>query len=403
MTSGISEQRRVTMIRQFVEIFGAPPTQLVRAPGRVNLIGEHTDYNEGFVLPAAIDRAAYIAARPRSDRQVHVYAVQMNERATIDLDQLRPDAISGWVAYIAGMADYLQQAGRHLVGAEMVVDGDVPQGAGLSSSAALEVAAGATLLGLAGIQLDRVGLAHAGQRTEHNYIHVNSGIMDQLISALGKRNHALMIDCRDDSAQPIPLRGDAQIVVCDSKVKRELAQSGYNTRRAECDEAVRLLSDVLPGIKTLRDVSPEQLDEHAHLLPENVFKRARHVVTENARVLQSAEALRRGDLKRFGALMNEAHASYRDDFEASVPQIEVLVSAAQGLNGVYGSRLTGGGWGGCTVSLVDADAVDRFCSTVAEIYEHEVGYAPAIYACVASDGVEVVPLSGDNEPSSANA
>jgi galactokinase len=403
MTSGVSEQRRVSMIRRFVEVFGAPPAQLVRAPGRVNLIGEHTDYNEGFVLPAAIDRAAYIAALPRSDRQLHVYAVQMDERATIDLDQLRPDAVSGWAAYVAGMADYLQQAGHGLVGAGMVIDGDVPQGAGLSSSAALEVAAGATLLGLAGIELDRVGLAQAGQRTEHTYIHVNSGIMDQMISALGRRNHALMIDCRDYSAQPIPLRGDAQIVVCDSRVKRELAQSGYNTRRAECDEAVRLLGDRISGISTLRDVSPEQLNEHADLLPPDVLKRARHVVTENARVLQSAEALRRGDLKRFGALMNEAHRSYRDDFEASLREIEVLVSAAQGLNGVYGSRLTGGGWGGCTVSLVDADAVDRFCSTVAEIYEHEVGYAPAIYACVASDGVEIIPFRGDDKPSSANA
>jgi galactokinase len=403
MTSGVSEQRRVSMIRRFVEVFGAPPAQLVRAPGRVNLIGEHTDYNEGLVLPAAIDRAAYIAALPRSDRQLHVYAVQMDERATIDLDQLRPDAVSGWAAYVAGMADYLQQAGHGLVGAGMVIDGDVPQGAGLSSSAALEVAAGATLLGLAGIELDRVGLAQAGQRTEHTYIHVNSGIMDQMISALGRRNHALMIDCRDYSAQPIPLRGDAQIVVCDSRVKRELAQSGYNTRRAECDEAVRLLGDRISGISTLRDVSPEQLNEHADLLPPDVLKRARHVVTENARVLQSAEALRRGDLKRFGALMNEAHRSYRDDFEASLREIEVLVSAAQGLNGVYGSRLTGGGWGGCTVSLVDADAVDRFCSTVAEIYEHEVGYAPAIYACVASDGVEIIPFRGDDKPSSANA
>ena len=387
LSSGNS--RRVQMARRFTEVFGAAPTQLTRAPGRVNLIGEHTDYNEGFVLPAAIDRAAWIAARPRDDRRLRLFAVHYDAAAELDLDQLSPDQVQGWPAYVAGMADYLQRAGHALRGADLLIDGDVPEGAGLSSSAALEVATGATLLSLAGIELDRIGLARAGQQTEHNYIHVNSGIMDQMISAIGQQHHALLIDCRDYSAAAIPLRPDTQLVVCNSKVKRELAQSGYNARRAECDEAVRLLQQALPAIKTLRDVTPEQLTEHAALLPEVVLKRARHVVTENVRVLESAEALRRGDVKRFGELMNEAHVSYRDDFEASVRPIEVLVSAAQSLPGVYGSRLTGGGWGGCTVSLIDANAVERFCGTVAQIYEHEIGYAPDIYACVASDGVAV--------------
>jgi galactokinase len=381
MASNHIDSRRVQLVRQFNERFGAAPTLCTRAPGRVNLIGEHTDYNEGFVLPVAINRAAYVAARPRDDRELRLYASQKSEAATIGLDELQPDRVQGWAAYVAGMADFLQQAGHALVGADLLIDGDVPQGAGLSSSAALEVAVGATLLALAGREIDRVQLAEVGQRTEHTYIHVMSGIMDQMISALGKANHALLIDCRDYSTQALPLRGDVQIVVCNSKVKRELAQSGYNQRRAECDEAVRLLSSVLPNLRTLRDVSPEQLDQHAALLPANVLKRARHVVTENARVLESAEALKRGDLQRFGALMNQAHASYRDDFEASVPQIEVLVSAAQSLPGVYGSRLTGGGWGGCTVSLVDNDAVERFCSSVGEIYEHEIGYRPDIYVC----------------------
>lgn len=389
------DNRRVQMARQFSQLFSAAPTHLTRGPGRVNLIGEHTDYNEGFVLPAAIDRAAWIAARRRDDRRLRVHAVHYDASSEIDLDQLRPDQHKGWAAYVAGMADYLQQAGHTLTGADLLIDGDVPEGAGLSSSAALEVASGATLLALAGIELDRVGLARAGQQTEHNYIHVNSGIMDQMISAVGKHNHALLIDCRDYSTQPIPLRADAQLIVCNSKVKRELAGSGYNTRRAECEEAVRLLQSALPSIKTLRDVSPQQLEEHASLLPPVVYKRAKHIVTENARVLQSAEVLRRGDLKGFGALMDEAHRSYRDDFEASVQEIEVLVKAAHTVSGVYGSRLTGGGWGGCTVSLVDAGAVDQFCSIVAEMYEHEVGYAPDIYACVASDGVSVTELPSD--------
>ncbi|HEX6291324.1 MAG TPA: galactokinase [Herpetosiphonaceae bacterium] len=392
MPNQLPETRRVQLARLFTQVFDAPPTLFTRAPGRVNLIGEHTDYNEGFVLPAAINRAAYVAARPRDDRQLRLYARQKDEHATLALDELKPDLVTGWAAYIAGMADFLQQAGHTLTGADLMIDGDVPQGAGLSSSAALEMAIGATLLALAGHEIDRVQLAQVGQRTEHHYIHVLSGIMDQLISALGKANHALLIDCRNYSTQPLPLQRDVQIVVCNSKVKRELAHSGYNQRRAECDEAVRLLRAVLPEITTLRDVTPDHLDQHADLLPENVLKRARHVVTENARVLESAEVLRRGDLQRFGALMNEAHASYRDDFEASIREIEVLVHAAQTLTGVYGSRLTGGGWGGCTVSLVADEAVERFCSTVSTIYEHEVGYTPDIYVCTAADGVEVVPV-----------
>jgi galactokinase len=388
--STAAEARRGRMARRFAQIFEASPTHWTRAPGRVNLIGEHTDYNEGFVLPAAIDRAAHIAARRRTDRRLRLYATQYDESAEIDLDRLAPDMYHGWTAYAAGMADYLQRAGHALSGAELLIDGDVPQGAGLSSSAALEVAIGATLLALAGIDLDRVGLARAGQQTEHHYVHVKSGIMDQLISALGQRNHALLIDCRDYTTEPIPLRADACIIVCNSKVRRELAQSGYNTRRAECDEAVRRLRRHLPAIRALRDVTSEQLDRYRDALPATILKRARHVVTENERVLKSADALKRGDLRRFGELMNESHRSYRDDFEASVNPIEVLVAAALGLPGVYGSRLTGGGWGGCTVSLVEAAHVDHFCATVAEIYAHEVGYAPDIYACAAADGVEVI-------------
>lgn len=395
MTTSFPDTRKVQMMRRFTEQFNSSATHLTRAPGRVNLIGEHTDYNEGYVFPAAIDRAAYIASRVRDDGRIRVYAVQTDESAEFALDEVQPNQFKGLGAYAAGMVDFLQQAGHRLVGADMLIDGDVPQGAGLSSSASLEIAIGATLLKLAGIELDRVQLARIGQQTEHNYIHVMSGIMDQLISACGKANHALMIDCRDYNTQPIPLRPDAQIVVCNSKVKRELASSGYNERRAECDEAVRLLQQVLPDVKTLRDVTPEQLAQHGDRLPENVLKRARHIVTENARVVQSAEALRRGDLPGFGRLMNEAHVSYRDDFEASIREIEVLVQAAQSVPGVYGSRLTGGGWGGCTVSLVDAEAVERFCTTVASIYEHEVGYAPDVYACVAADGVEVIEAAHD--------
>ncbi len=389
MPASLPTARRDALVRQFSELYGAPPVSITRSPGRVNLIGEHTDYNEGFVLPVAIDRSAYVAAAPRSDRTLRVYNAQRDEAAELSLDSLRPGVVRGWAAYVAGMADFLQRAGHRLSGADLLVDGDVPQGAGLSSSASFEVATGATLLSLSGLPIDKLGLAQAGQRTEHEYINAMTGIMDQMISALGQAEHALLIDCRDYSTQAIPLRGDVQIVVCDSKVQRELAQSGYNQRRAECDQAVTIIQQQRPDVRTLRDVTRADLERWGELLPPNVLKRARHVVGENTRVLDSAAALRQGDLARFGELMNEAHRSYRDDFEASLPPIEVLVSAAQQVPGVYGSRLTGGGWGGCTVTLLRSGAVEQFREQVAGAYRDAVGYEPEIYVCTASEGVEV--------------
>lgn len=382
------EQRR----QHFRDRFDATPTHSGRSPGRVNLIGEHTDYNDGFVLPVAIDRAAYVLGKVRDDRQVRVHALTLDESATLDLDTLQPGIVEGWSAYVAGMADYLQRRNYKLVGVDLLIDGDVPQGAGLSSSAALEVAVGSMLLTLAGHAIDRIELAQVGQQTEHNYIHVQSGIMDQMISALGQAQHALLIDCRDYSTEPVPLPPDVQIVVCNSKVKRELAQSGYNERRAQCDEAVSILQTVLPDVRALRDVSSAQLEQYAHLIPPLALKRARHVVTENERVLASRDALRAGDLDTFGKLMQAAHQSYRDDFEASTREIEVLVDAALTVEGVFGSRLTGGGFGGCTVSLVASNAVDQFQHTVASAYERAVGYQPDIYVCKASDGVSVETL-----------
>jgi galactokinase len=392
MFNGENHDQWGERIRRFEQLYSHPATHLIRAPGRVNLIGEHTDYNDGFVLPAAIDRAAYIVARPRDDQKLHAYAVNMDESTSFSLAELEPGKFEGWTAYIAGMADFLQRDGHQLVGADLLIEGDVPLGAGLSSSAALEVAVGATLLALAGIEVDRIALARVGQQTEHQYLRVQSGIMDQMISALGKQEHALLIDCRDYTTQPIPLHPDVRLVVCNSNVKRELGKSGYNERRAQCDEAVRILQGVLPNVKALRNVNSQQLEEHAHLLPPVVLRRARHVVTENERVLESADVLRNGNLQRFGQLMQAAHASYRDDFEASIPEIEVLVDAALAVPGVYGSRLTGGGFGGCTVSLVQTDTVERFVEQVTQAYEQAVGKPPTIYICEAANGVEVIEL-----------
>ncbi len=373
------------IIDAFQQHYGMAPALIGRAPGRVNLIGEHTDYNEGWVLPVAIDLDAAVAARPRTDRSLHLYAHDLGSQATLNLDSISHE-VGGWTSYARGMAALLQQAGYQLSGADLVVMGDVPRASGLSSSAALEVAMGTTLAALSGQVVPGVQLAQLAQRTENDWVGVNSGIMDQMISALGKRDHALLIDCRDYSTQAIPIPSNVRIVVCDSKKSRELAHSAYNERRAQCEEAVRLLQPVLPAIQALRDVSPADLETHAALLPPVILQRARHIVTEDARVIDSVKALRAGELTTFGHLMDESHRSLRDDYQVSSNELDTLVEAAQQVPGTYGSRLTGAGFGGCTVSLVDPEAVDRFKKQVAAAYRHAVGYEPDIYVCVAADG-----------------
>lgn len=373
------------LVETFAQHFGTSPTLIGRAPGRVNLIGEHTDYNEGFVLPVAIDRQAAVAARARDDREIHIFAEQFNERATLDLDRLSHDERS-WSTYAAGMAALLEAHGYRLRGMDLVIMGDVPLASGLSSSAALEVALGTTFAALYGHQVPGVTLAQLAQRTENEWIGVNSGIMDQMISALGKAGHALLIDCRDYTSTPIPMPENVRIVVCDSKKSRELAHSAYNERRAQCEEAVRLLSEVLPHVHSLRDVTLEDFARHAELLTPVVRQRARHVVSENARVLASVQALQAGDLAQFGQLMNESHRSLRDDYAVSSKELDTLVEAAWNVEGTYGSRLTGAGFGGCTVSLVAPEAVPSFEQAVATAYEQTTGYRPDIYICVASQG-----------------
>ncbi|MBA3945284.1 MAG: galactokinase [Herpetosiphonaceae bacterium] len=379
------------IIDAFQQHYGTLPALIGRAPGRVNLIGEHTDYNEGWVLPVAIDLDAAVAARPRTDRTLQLYAHDLETEATLNLDSISQE-VGGWTSYTRGMAALLQEAGYQLKGADLVVMGDVPRASGLSSSAALEVAMGTTLTALSGQTVPGVELAQLSQRTENNWVGVNSGIMDQMISALGKRDHALLIDCRDYSTQAIPIPSNVRIMVCDSKKSRELAHSAYNERRAQCEEAVRLLQSVLPGIRALRDVRPDELEAHADLLPPIILQRARHIVTEDARVLDSVKALRASDLATFGHLMNESHRSLRDDYEVSSKELDTLVEAAQQVPGTYGSRLTGAGFGGCTVSLVVPEAVDRFKERVAAAYRQVVGYEPEIYVCVAADGASAARL-----------
>jgi galactokinase len=371
---------------EFEQRYGARPRLTVRAPGRVNLIGEHTDYNDGFVFPIALDRATYVAARDRADGMVRVYTRQFDATDEFSIDDAfaiaRNDA-QPWSNYVRGVAKGLLVAGHTLRGADMVIDSDVPLGAGLSSSAALEVAVGYGFQVLNGLNILGEELALLAQGAENKFVGMQCGIMDQLISALGEADHALLIDCRDLSVQPVPLPSNARVVVCESGVHHELSNSGYNERRAQCEEAVRLLKAELPKIRALRDVSLDDLARYGALLPPVVLQRARHVVSENGRVLTGAAALRAGDLVRFGQLM-------RDDYQISVPEIDLLVELAQQTAGCYGSRLTGGGFGGSTVSLVAADAVERFADEVSRAYQQQTGIASRVFVCRASDGVRRV-------------
>lgn len=373
--------------KQFEQHFQIHPRLIVRAPGRVNLIGEHTDYNDGFVFPVAIDRATYVAARPRDDRMVRVIALDLQDEDTFSLDRIERSSTRHWSNYVRGVVKGLLAAGHQLGGANLALTSDVPRGAGLSSSAALEVAIGYTFQTLSRLNILGEELALLAQGAENTFVGVQCGIMDQFISALGQADHALLIDCRDLSYRSVPLPANTRIVVCDSHIERSLAGSAYNQRRKECEEAVRILKQWYPKILALRDVSLQQLSAHAADLPEPVRSRAQHVVSENERTLRSVEALDRGDVATFGKLMNESHASLRDDYEVSVPEMDALVAAAQSIPGCYGSRLTGAGFGGCTVSLVAAEAAEQFCSQVADAYATNTGRTATIYICRAVDGV----------------
>ena len=359
------------------------------------------------MLPVAIDREVRVAARRRPDSEVRLLAANFGRRSRFDLRDISHDPAERWSHYERGVALMLQREGYALGGFEAVVEGEVPSGAGLSSSAAVEVATATALKALFGLDLDPVRLSLLSQRAENEFVGVACGIMDQFISALGRRDHALFLDCRSLETRHVPL-ADAgsgspghQIVVADTAVKRGLVDSEYNRRRAECEEAVQRLSAVLPGVRALRDVSPEDFARHEALLPDVVRRRARHVITENARVLASVEALSAGDLPTFGRLMHESHVSLRDDYEVTVPQLDVLVEAALAVPGVLGSRMTGAGFGGCTVSLVRDDALERFEREVPQAYRQRTGLEPRVYVCRAVDGASAVTAPGFAPPGQA--
>jgi galactokinase len=380
----------------FQEKFGSPPTHIARAPGRVNLLGEHVDYNDGFVLPAAIDRATYIAFSPTDSDQTTLIAADFNQEASFSpktipsKTQTDGSPLPEWAHYPAGVMWALLEDQLDTYSMNAVYASNVPRGSGLSSSASVEMVFITAWQTLSGWTLPSMQRALLGQKAENQYVGVNCGIMDQFASACGVENHLLLLDCRSLEWKTISLPEDISIVIADTKVRRKLTSGEYNKRRAACEEAVRLLKQDLPNIQSLRDVSVEDFHRSAGKLPEVVSKRARHVVEEIERSKQAEALLEAGNIQRFGEVMNECHISLRDLYEVSCPELDVMTRIAQSLDGCYGARLTGAGFGGCTVNLVARGRAEKFSELLAKGFQAELGYRPEIYITHAANGAELV-------------
>lgn len=370
--------------RSFSSIFGYAPTHFIQAPGRVNLIGEHTDYNDGFVLPCAINYQMVVAAAKREDNIIRVIAVDyQNEVDKFNLDnsiEFLPNKM--WANYVRGVIHFLQKDNYSFHGMDIAISGNVPQGAGLSSSAALEVAIGQTLKTLYQLPISQKEIALNGQKAENQFVGCNCGIMDQLISACGEENHALLIDCRSLETSAVRMPENMVVMIINTNKKRGLVDSEYNTRRQQCEEAAHILN-----VAALRDATLEDLLAKKAVMSEVVYRRARHVITENSRTLDAAEALRRGDLTTLSQLMMQSHHSMRDDFEITVKEVDSLVEIVKSVIGDRGGvRMTGGGFGGCVVALVTPDLVDKVVDSVKAQYEAKTGLKETIYVCSASQG-----------------
>jgi galactokinase len=369
-----------------------------RAPGRVNLIGEHTDYNDGFVLPAAIAFSCWVAIAPRDDRKLSLYSENFKETRHADLDDLGESGSGHWSDYPLGVAWALQEAQYRLRGANIYIAGDVPLGAGLSSSAAIEVSTGYALLSIAGHVFDRTKLAVLCQRAENTFVGARVGIMDQFVSCHGRSGHALMIDCRSLEYRAVKIPSNVSLVICNTMVKHKLQAGEYNVRRSECEEAVRKLSAALPGIQSLRDVTLQQLTQHRNLLSDTLFRRCRHVISENARVRTVADLFARSQTDGLREVVAASHQSMRDDYEISCRELDLMVEIAGRQRGLYGARMTGGGFGGCTISFVETNHAAEFRRRVAAEYEAAIGLNPDIYICGASQGAELVESAAETLP-----
>ena len=385
-----------TIITRFQERFGEEPAHIIRAPGRVNLLGEHVDYNDGFVLPIAIDRATWLAFSPSDTDQTTLAALDLSEEVSFTVETLpaKTDTagkpLPTWALYPAGVMWALKEAGLATPALKGMYSSNVPQGSGLSSSASVEMAFALAWQTLGGWQLPAMERALLGQKAENQYVGVNCGIMDQFASACGEQDRLLHLDCRSLAWHTLPLPNDVAIVIADTKMRRALTSGEYNKRRADCEEAVRILSADLPGITSLRDVSVETFNRLSSRLPEQVEMRARHVVEEIERTQRAIPLLEQGDMTEFGKLVNQCHVSLRDLYEVSIPELDTMVEIAQDLPGCYGARLTGAGFGGCTVNLVARGQADSFSSALAMGYETETGFSPEIYICSASKGAELI-------------
>ena len=369
-------------------------SRVFRAPGRVNLIGEHTDYNDGFVMPAAIDFSTWVTISPLDKHRLSIFSENFGEHVEFDLDESSPAPRKHWSDYVVGVAVVLERAGYRLRGAKLRIRGEVPLGSGLSSSAAIEVATACALAANSDLTIPRTELAKLCRRAENEFVGARVGIMDQFVSCYGQAKRALLLDCRSLEFELLPLSENASLVVCNTMVKHELASGAYNERRAQCEAGVKHLAAVLPNVNALRDVTLEQLKQYGRDLPGVIYRRCLHVISENARVLAAGEALKQSDLDGFGQLMNESHRSLREDYEVSCPELDLMVELARNLSGVYGARMTGGGFGGYTVNLVAVEHVERFKREVTEGYEKAMKLLPEIYVCDVANGAEEVISPG---------
>jgi galactokinase len=371
---------------------GITPAFHVRAPGRVNLIGEHTDYNDGFVLPIAMTQALHVIAGPADDGRIVARSTAFDNEVAFDVNDPGPPGPHGWDAYVRGVAAMLIRDGIRLSPGRLLIHSEVPIGGGVSSSAALELGTATALLSLAGRTMDPVPLALLGRRAEHEYAHSPCGIMDQFISALGREDHALLLDCRSQKYEHIPLPTDATLVVMDTQVKHNLGASEYPLRQQQCRDGLAFLRQFVPQAEALRDITPAQFEEYCDGIDELQGRRCRHVIYEIDRTLEAADALRAGDLAAFGRLMYDSHASLRDDYEVSCPELDALVEIAGTVDGVYGARMTGGGFGGCAIALVRPDAERKLQEAVAARFNGRFEKPAIVYTTRAGSGVTTQKL-----------
>lgn len=384
------------LIKEFLSYFGGDDKgiRIFTSPGRVNLIGEHTDYSGGYVFPAALTLATTVVARPRDDRKIRLIATDLKEMVEADLDNLETYKDLKWGNYQLGVADELHKAGYNIIGCDLMYEDKVPLGSGLSSSAAIEVATAIALVSLGdpeygrSKEIDKIEMAKISQIAEHNYVGVKCGIMDQFASAMGKKDHAIFLNCRDLSYELVPIRlSGYSLIIGNTNKKRSLGEGKYNERRAECEQGFAILKKEMPEISYLGEITVWNFENKKHLIEDDVIlKRVQHVVYENHRVLESVEALKQGDLNRFGQLMNASHDSLRDLYEVTGKELDTMVNEARKVDGVLGARMTGAGFGGCTVSLVRNDMVDEFIERVGKAYREQIGYDASFYISEIGDG-----------------